>query len=103
MVSITWSLGVGYVGYANQVGVSKLGAGRCWLCWLSKTNRQHSQHHAAVRAQRFAGGWRLLAMLALLTPVLNRSKVNINLRHASSQYANCKEFPYKYQNPKCSN
>ena len=76
-------LGVGYVGYANQVGVSKLGAGRCWLCWLSKTNRQHSQHHAAVCAQRFAGGWRLLAMLALLTPVLNRSKVFINLRHAS--------------------
>ena len=71
-------LGVGYVGYANHVG-----AGSCWLCWLSKTNRQHSQHHAAVCAQRFAGGWRLLAMLALLTPVLNRSKVFINLRHAS--------------------
>jgi hypothetical protein len=76
-------LGVGYVGYANQVGVSKLGAGRCWLCWLSKTNRQQCQHHAAVRAQRFAGGWRLLAMLAVLTPVLNRSTVFINLRHAS--------------------
>jgi len=72
-------LGVGYVGYANQVGVSKLGAGRCWLCWLSKTNRQHSQHRAAVRAQRFTGGWRLLAMLALLTPVLNRSKVFVSI------------------------
>jgi hypothetical protein len=56
-----------------------------------------------VRAQRFAVGWRLLAMLAVLTPVLNRYKVNINLRHASFQYANCKEFAYKYQNPKCSN